>query len=146
MVGQVVDHCPGEHIDGGPEGETESMLVRPAETMVTIIAGYLLARQVSDLGGPGELVGEHVGTVRVVLVGHTVDELVVPVTADVTVVGIAAMAPTTTTTLGRTMVVLGWRMTVEWWKVVRGVGGHEGSEHTFVEFVVPVPVSCSPPR
>jgi hypothetical protein len=78
--------------------------------MKTIIAGYLLVRQLSDLVGPGEPVGEHVETVRVVLVGHTVDEPAVPVPADATVVGIAVMAPTTT--LGRTMAVFGKTMAV----------------------------------
>lgn len=142
MAGQVADHCPGEHIVGQETGS--KIVVDPAEAM-TIIVGYLLVRQVSDPEGPGEPVGEHVENVRVVAIGRTVDELVVPVTAEYSVVETGSRAQTMRRTPGRTMTVLGWMMSVLK-RVVPGEVGHAGSEHTIAEFAAPVLVSCSRQR
>ena len=142
-AGQVADHCLGEHIVGQ---ETGSMIVVDPAVAMTIVVGYLLVRQVSDPEGLGEPVGEHVENVRVVVVGRTVDELVVPVTVEYSVVETGSRAQTTRRrTPGRMMAVLGWLMS-ELKRVVRGVVGHAGSEHTIAEFVVPVPASCSRQR
>lgn len=142
-VGQVLVHCLGEHIVGQ---EPESMVVVDPAEMMTIIVGYLLVQQVSDPEGPGEPAGGHVETVRVVVVGRIVDELVVPVTAEYSVVETGSKARMTRKwTPGRTMAVLGWT-TSELKRVVREVVGHAGSEHTIAVFVVPEPVSCSRQR